>query len=135
MTARQRENVVGILEIATGVGILAFWMLFFTVGLGPTKPPACYFAFEHAFPLPDTVLAVALISSGFALKRGTEWGRSLSFACAGGLIFLGLLDFSFSLLNGVLSGPALDVIVDSAINLWCITAGATIFTALNAGRW
>jgi len=40
-------------QLATGFGIIVFWILFFTVGLAPANPPVCYFAFEHAFPLPE----------------------------------------------------------------------------------
>ena len=39
--------------VVTGVGILAFWAMFFTVGLAPENAPSCYFAYESAFPLPD----------------------------------------------------------------------------------
>ena len=51
-------------QLATGFGIIVFWILFFTVGLAPTNPPVCYFAFEHAFPLPDAVLAIGLLGGG-----------------------------------------------------------------------
>ena len=113
MTRWTRESAVSILEVVTGCGILIFWLLFFTVGLVPEGAPACYLAFEHSFPLPDTVLALGLIAAGYLLTRAEPLGRSLSFTCAGALIFLGLLDFSFSLLNGLLSGAPLNALTHS----------------------
>ena len=130
MTRWTRESAVSILEVVTGCGILIFWLLFFTVGLVPEGAPACYLAFEHSFPLPDTVLALGLIAAGYLLTRAEPLGRSLSFTCAGALIFLGLLDFSFSLLNGLLSGAPLNALTDTAINIWLVFSGTTIFMAL-----
>jgi hypothetical protein len=69
-------------------------------------------AFEHAFPLPATVLALGLIAAGFLLAKGESLGRPLSFTCAGALIFLGLLDFRFSLLNGLIFGAAMNALTD-----------------------
>jgi hypothetical protein len=37
--------IIASLEIATAVGIAVFWLLFFTVGVAPTRPPPGYFAF------------------------------------------------------------------------------------------
>lgn len=107
----------------TAAGIVAFWGLFFTVGLAPANPPACFFAFEHAFPPPDLILAAALIASGFDVLRGGSWGSSVALACAGGLLFLGVIDISFTAQSGGLRGPALEVAMSLAISLWCIGAG------------
>lgn len=121
---------LGYVEVTTGIGILLFWTLFFTVGLAPPKPPACYFAFEHAFPLPDFVLALGLIMGGLALATDRPLGAPLSLASAGGLIFLGLIDSSFDLVNGIYSELSPEVILSAAINLWCVGLGAGIILAL-----
>jgi hypothetical protein len=130
MTPWTRESAVSVLEVVTACGILIYWLLFFTVGLVPEGAPACHLAFEHSFPLPDTVLALGLIAAGYFLTRSEPLGRPLSFTCAGALFFLGLLDSSFSVLNGRLSGPAWYALLDTAINVWLVLSGATIFTAL-----
>jgi hypothetical protein len=87
-------------------------------------------AFERSFPLPDTVLSLGLIAAGVLLARGGSLARPLSFTCAGALIFLGLLDFSFSLLNGLLSGAALNALADTTINVLLVSSGAAIFAGL-----
>jgi hypothetical protein len=131
---------LSIAQIATGIAILVFWLLFFTVGMAPAQPPPCYFAYEHAFPLPDSILAIALVTSGANAIKGGTWGPCLSFACAGGLLFLGLLDFSFRAQNGAFSGPIFEVLQSLIIPLWCVAVGLLIFaiygtrTATSTGR-
>lgn len=125
-------NVLAGAQIATGSGIAVFWLIFFTMGIPMQNPPACYLAFEHAFPLPDSALAISLVISAFDIQKGGHWGRKLSLCCAGGLLFLGLVDISFSLQNGVLSAPLPEVLVSGSISLWCIALGLWII-ALQVG--
>lgn len=125
-STRQR-NALSIVQIVTGIGILAFWLLFFSVGMEPAQQPPCYLAFEHAFPLPDMILAIALLTSAANVLKGGNWGLRLSLACAGGLLFLGLVDFSFRAENGAFSGPIIDGLQSLFIPLWCVAAGLWIF--------
>ena len=111
----RRGATIGLLEIGTGVGIVIFSVLFLTRGLAPANPPACYFPFEHSFLLPDSILALILLIAGGLLAIGRPSGRLLSLPCAGGLVFLGLVDFSFNILNGVYVGQALEG-VQNAVN-------------------
>jgi len=127
-----RSRALAWLQIATGLGILIFWALFFTVGLVPDNVPACYFAYEHSFPLADGVLALGLLGGGSLLGRSRPLGRVLVLPCAGGLIFLGLLDFSFNLSNGIYQSGVLDALVAGAINLWCIAFGISLIFLVGA---
>ena len=119
-------RMLSVLQIVTGIGISVFWLLYFTVGMAPAKPPPCYFAFENSFPLPDTILAIALIASGANILKEGTWGLSLSLISAGGLIFLGVLDFSFSAQNGLYSGQLTDALQSAFIPLWCVSMGMWI---------
>lgn len=113
-------------QIATCAGILVFWLIFFAIGIPVTNPPACYFSFELAFPLPDLVLAIALFVSAVDILKGRDRGHKISLACAGGLLFLSLIDISFSMQNGVFSGPAPDALLSASISIWCATLGLWI---------
>ena len=93
----KKHKTLAILEIITGVGIIFFWIGFFTVGLAPKNPPDCYFVFEHSFPLPDIIMSIGLIIAGILLLKQKSEGVPLSLVCAGGLMFLGVLDFSFNI--------------------------------------
>jgi len=127
-------QTTALLQVATGIGILLFWAAFFTIGLAPQNPPECYFAYEHAFPLPDSVLAVGLVVAGYLLLAGKSAGRALSLVCAGGLIFLGLLDVSFNLQNGIYAASPVELFTNGLINAWCIGFGGFITLSLGPKR-
>lgn len=130
MNENRRVKTIAILEILTGMGLAAFWALFFTVGLEPAKPPECYFAFESSFPLPDAVLCAGLLLAGALLLKRNAAGRMLSLVCAGALVFLGLLDFSFNIRNGIYTSSLADAVLSGFINAWCVLFGIAITAVL-----
>jgi len=132
MVKGDKSRLIATLEVVTGVGLILFWLAFFTVGLAPDKAPPCYYAYEHAFPLPDGVLAILLLVAGILLMKSRPWGRPLSLIAAGALVFLGLLDFSFNLQNGIYLTSTIDLVLNAFINIWCVGFGLAI--ALLIGR-
>ena len=116
------------LQLLTAAGLLVYWLLFFTVGLAPADPPFGYFVFEHSFTVPDIILALAFIRAGTWLlsEDGVRRrrGRALSLVCSGALLFLGMLDINFNVLNKLFSLLSLATIVEMAVNAWCIGFGA-----------
>ena len=126
MSDRKNGKAIPVLEIITAAGLILFWIGFFTVGMAPESPPECYFAYEHAFPLPDLLLAIALLASAVLLLKDNHLGRTLALVAAGGLIFLGLVDFSFNLQNGVYLSSTLDLVLNAFINAWCVAFGLAI---------
>jgi hypothetical protein len=126
------DRVLSNLQIATAIGIVGFWLTFFTLGLAPDSPPSGYAEFEHAFPLPDCVLAGALAVAALRLRSDSaparDQGRKLSLVCAGGLLFLGFLDFSFNVQNGMYTLSLTDGLLAAAIQVWCVGFG--IWTAV-----
>ena len=132
MVKDDKRRLIASLEIVTGIGLILFWIAFFTVGLAPDKAPPCYFTYEHSFPLPDGVLAILLLIAGILLMRSRPAGRPLSLVAAGALVFLGLLDFSFNLQNGIYLTSTVDLVLNAFINLWCVGLGLAI--AIITGR-
>jgi hypothetical protein len=117
---------MAILQLATGLGIMVFWAAFFTIGLAPQNPPRCYLAFEHAFVLPDVVVGATLIVSSALLRRGNPLGLRLALVSAGAIIFLGLVDISFNIQNGIYGLSTADAALNGFINLWCLVLGGLI---------
>ena len=126
MTYGKTERVLAILAVVTAVGIATFWIGFFTVGLAPEKPPACYFAYEHSFPLPDGLLALALFVAGLLTLAGRASGRALLLVCSGALVFLGLLDAAFNFQQGVYRTSTMDLVLNGSINLFCVAFGVLL---------
>ncbi len=118
------------LAIVTGIGILLFWIAFFTVGLAPENPPVCYFAYEHSFPLPDTVLAIALIIGGILAIKRSNRAFYVLLPASGGLIFLGLLDMAFNWQNGMYTITVMDGLLNACINIWCVVFGLCAILSL-----
>ena len=115
------------LMILTGAGILLFWVAFFTIGLAPENAPPCYLTFEHSFPPPDGLLALGLIVAGAMVLNGRPGGRNLSLVSAGGLLFLGVIDISFNLQNGIYGLGLGEMISMAAINIWCLALGTMLY--------
>lgn len=119
-------NIIPILSIITAAGLVLFWIGFFTIGLAPANPPAGYFVYEHSFPVPDIILAIVLFTGAILTMTGTSHGTTLLAAGGGALVFLGILDISFNLQNGMYSISVMDMILNAFINLWCVLFGAAI---------
>ena len=126
MSYEKKGRTIPVLEIITAAGLILFWIGFFTVGMAPETPPECYFAYEHAFPLPDILLAMVLLASGILLLRGNPLGKTLALVAAGALVFLGLVDFSFNFQNGIYGISTLDLVLNGFINIWCVAFGLAI---------
>lgn len=126
MSETQSGKILSILGIITGVGLVLFWIGFFTIGLAPENPPACYFAYEHSFPLPDIILAMVLLAGGALSLKGRPAGAKLLIAGGGALAFLGVLDFSFNIQNGMYAISTLDLVLNAFINLWSAVFGVVL---------
>ncbi len=120
------HKTIAVLSIITAVGIILFWVGFFTVGLAPENPPECYFAFENSFPFPDGVMGTAMIAGSVLLLKGSSLGRTLLLVSAGALVFLGLIDFSFNIRHGMYAMSLGDGIMNGFINFWCVFLGVLI---------
>lgn len=121
-----RLRTIAILELLTAFGLVLFWLAFFTIGLAPENPPQGFFEYEHSFPLPDSILAIGLFYAGYSLLKGKAFGRTASLVCAGALLFLGVVDFSFNIQNGMYLLSPMDLILNAFINLWCLLLGSLI---------
>jgi len=116
--------IVGILEIITGIGIITFWILFFSTDwLHPDNPPEGYFLHERSFVYPDSLLAIGLITSGILLILKIPLGGFLSLVCAGGLMFLGIIDLAYDYQNGMFKGGLAEALGNAAIDLWVLVFG------------
>ena len=111
------------IQILTGIGLLIFWGLFFTIGLAPENPPKGFFEYEHSFLVPDLILALGLLYSAFLNKKDHAFGRDLTLVCGGAIIFLGVLDISFNSQNGMYALSTADLIGNLLINIWYLFVG------------
>lgn len=117
-----KHKITIALQILTAVGLILFWTAFFIIGFENPNYPSYYTKFEHSFPLPDSFLCIVLLLA-FANRSKPVW-RNYTFVAAGAMIFLGLCDFSFNIMNGMYTVGLADGIMNAFINVWCVGFGA-----------
>jgi hypothetical protein len=110
------------LQLLTAIGLILFWTAFFAIGFENPNYPSYYTQFEHSFPLPDTFICITLFCAYFN-RNNIKW-KNYTLVAAGAMIFLGLCDFSFNIINGMYSVGLADGIMNAFINIWCVGFGA-----------
>ena len=116
------NKITYILQLLTSIGLILFWTAFFTIGFENPNYPTYYTKFEHSFPLPDSFLCIVLLMAYFNRNK-IHW-KNYTLVAAGAMIFLGLCDFSFNIMNGMYSVGLADGIMNAFINIWCVGFGA-----------
>jgi hypothetical protein len=120
-------KIISLLEFLMAAGIILFWTAFFAQGIvsfADSRLKDVYLAFESSFPVADAVLALFLIIGGIGLLRNTPSGKFFTVMAGAMLIFLGLLDISFNIRQGIyLLGPG-EAVLNIGINAACLAGGA-----------
>ena len=99
-------TAIAVLELLTGVGLMLFWIGFFTIGLAHKNPPKGYMEYEHSFPLPDGLLAILMLVAGTLLLLSKPWGGHLSLIAAGARRHLFSSIWNLWLIDLAPSGPS-----------------------------
>jgi len=126
-----------IMELAIAVGIISFWIAFFSVDLVNIDDPhleKIYLAFESAFPVADISLSIVLIIGGIGLLKKMPFGFLFSLLGGGSLIFLGLLDVSFNTQHGIYLLGIGEAILNIFINLLCLGGGILLIVTIWKNR-
>lgn len=95
------DTVIGILALAAALGIAAYWVDFFWHGSVHVIEDEWYIRFQRAFPIADGFTAVTAAVAGVGMLAGAEWGVALTLVAAGAAMFLGLIDVTFNVDNGL----------------------------------
>lgn len=91
-------NILIGLNIFAALAITSFWTTWFLdasilAALKPDHPEyEIYMAFENAFPLADSWLALAALIGAWGLYRMRDWGFLFTIIAGGSAIFLALMD-------------------------------------------
>lgn len=115
------NKTIANLQLTTAIGTTLFWIAFFTVGFENPNYPSYYTKFEHSFPLPDSFMIVMLLLA-WKHRDAKKWSFYTLIA-AGAMIFLGLCDFSFNMMNGMYNVGLADGLMNAFINIWSVGFG------------
>lgn len=128
-------TVLAVLLLVTAVVTVAYWVDFFARGTVRAGQEDWYLRFERAFPAADAAMSAFSVVAAVGLLRGAGYGVAAGLVAAGALIFLGLLDVSFNVENGLyrrLPGSG-EMWAEVVINVWSLGLGAWLVAYL-AGR-
>jgi hypothetical protein len=123
MTISKEHKMIAFSQFVTAAGIVLLRLVFWLSPLTFQEVTGYRFAFDIDFPLFDAVYVVLLIVAGRSLLTGRNRGRSLSTACAGYLIYLGVVDVGIPFGGSVVAVSIVDITSNGAINLWCVVLG------------
>lgn len=122
------DAVLGVLLVVTALVTVAYWLDFFLRGTVQAVEEEWYLRFERAFPVADGWMAVCSLVSAVGLFTGSSYGTVFGLLAAGALVFLGLMDLTFNLQNGMfrlLPGSG-QMWVEVVIVVWCLALGGTL---------
>jgi len=101
---------LAVINILVALDTMIFWFGFFTELTFPKEELASlihnfegYYAWERCFVVPDTILAFSAIYASLLLLKNQQntFGRLLLSASAGAWMFLGVLDLTYGINNGM----------------------------------
>jgi hypothetical protein len=93
--------LVAALQAGTAIGIAVFWTTWLRAEHEEPWLPEGYVEHERAFVLPDSVLALLLVSSAVLQVLDRPPGGALALVAAGMLLFLGLIDAAYFARTGM----------------------------------
>lgn len=130
---RGMKVVAGLLLFTATVTVL-YWVLYFATGAVQVESSAVYKAFEDSFPAADAWMAAACATGAAGIIRRREWG--LLFALLGGsaLIFLGLMDVTYNILQGMYRNMNPEMVGETLINVYTLAFGPFLIGHVWANR-
>lgn len=116
------------------IGVVLFWVSFFGGGAVHASSDECYIVFERNFVVADLFTAIAGLICAEGLRRGRDWARVWGGVAAGGILFLGFMDVSYNVLNGLYDMLSTAMIMENGINIYCFTFGPFLIWYLLRGH-
>ncbi|UCG01375.1 MAG: hypothetical protein JSW11_17370 [Candidatus Heimdallarchaeota archaeon] len=118
---------IAYLEIIGALVMIGFWIGWFLDILKSSLPDPLfdtYLAFESAFPVADAWIVILLLISAYGILTEKSYGSFFASAAGGTLVFLGLIDISFNLQQGIYDHDLLAI----PINLAATIGGGALLT-------
>ena len=117
-------GAVATVMVLTALGTAAFWIGFFAGGEAlHSSTTDVYRGFEHAFPVADAWMAAWALAAGVGLALRRPWAALAGIAAGSSLVFLGLIDTTFDVEQGLYGTRSAAMAVETFINVFCLTVG------------
>jgi hypothetical protein len=125
--------------LLTALATVLFWITFFAdLGAQQNGELAvrsdAWYAWELSFPLADAWMAATAVLGAVGLWRLRPFGLLWGLVSAGAMVFLGLMDVLFFLLNGLYLPLTMDAALELFIHAWVIGFGLFAISAIWRSR-
>jgi hypothetical protein len=122
----------GALLAATAIVTIAYWVDFFWHGSVNVVEEDWYIKFERSFPPADVFMACSAAVAAVGLFADRAWGVAWALVAAGGLMFLGLIDTTFNVQNGLYRHlrTSWPMRAELVINVWSLGLGTALLVAM-----
>ena len=129
------DVVLGVVLCVTAVVTVAYWLDFFVRGSVQVVEEEWYLRFERAFPVADGWMALCCLVTAVGLFTAGGYATAFGLMAAGALVFLGLMDLTFNLQNGLfrLLPRSAPMWAEVVIVAWCLALGG-VLAVYFAGR-
>lgn len=119
----------------TAAGTALYWLDFFLLGTVHVVEEDWYLRFQRSFPVADAWLVVSSVVAAVGLFASADYGDAFALVAAGALVFLGLMDLTFNLQNGMfrLLPSSGEMWTEVVIVAWCLTLGGLLLS-YSSGR-
>jgi hypothetical protein len=126
------DTFLAVLLLVTAVGTVAYWVDFYWHGSVNVVEAEWYVRFERAFPAADGFMSVCAVVAAVGLLSGKGFGIGFGLVTAGALLFLGLMDVTFNVGNGLYAylPDSWAMRGELVINLWCLAFGSFLAAEL-----
>ncbi len=114
----RNDRIIAICEIIGALLLIGFWIGWFLDILKSFEPGDqlydVYIAFESSFPIADAWIVILLLISAFGVLNDKSYGSFFAAAAGGAFVFLGLIDITFNLQQGVYQYDLLAIVINLA---------------------
>ena len=93
--------ILAIILTVFALGVVAFWIEFFTSGAVSMSDSPAYLEHEQSFPAADGYMVICALICAVGLIRRRPWGLLFGLLAGSGIIFLGLMDTLYSIQQGI----------------------------------
>ena len=123
---------LSVLLIGTAIGLIYYWIDFYVRGGVQVVNEDWYARFQKAFPAADLWTAACALVGAIGLLAGQTYGLLFALLTASSLIFLGLMDVTFSIQNNLyrLVCASGQMKFELFINLWTLGLGLALIVYL-----
>lgn len=122
------------LMMVTGLGVIAYWVEFYTSGMVRTSDDPSYLDFESAFVLADAYMAACYLVGAGLLFWQHPAAIPFGIAAGSAMIFLGAMDALYNLQHDKFRNMSPEMAVETGIILWSFTMGPTTIFRLWQAR-